>query len=131
MATCEKIRAKRRKICVGDLTRRVQIYRRSLQPVTQSSDGQVSQGYELVAEPYAMIESRNAITTFDGITISDIEAYRIYVRFDSRIKYSDDLYVRLNGENIQIRAVENLDARNEFVALVCVNQGDETRAGAL
>lgn len=129
MAVCTYIRGKKRKICTGDLDRQIEIYTRSIQTPLDSNFMEHSELYTLKAKPWAMIMTRDGITTFDGIEIAGVQAYEIYIRYNASITTED--FVQINGRNIQIASVEDLDLRHEFMRLMCIDKGSVNKEAAL
>lgn len=129
MAKCNYIKGQHRKVCIGDLDRKIEIYSRAIKPPADDQDMQHGQEYTLKYKPYAMIKTLRGITTFDGIEITGVEALEIFIRYDSRVTTQD--FVRLDGKNISIKSIEDLDRRKEFMRLICVEEGDKDRAASL
>lgn len=129
MPQCVTIRAKHRNVCAGDMDRRIEIYSRYIQSPLDETDMMHDQEYTLKASPWAIVQTLRGITTFDGIEISGIEALEVYIRYNPSITSED--FVRIDGKNIRIRSVEDLDRRKEFMRLVCIEEGMASNKASL
>lgn len=129
MTVCQKIRGYRRKVCLGDLDRQIEIYERDIQSPTDQNFMMHEQEYSLKAKPWAMINTLRGVTTFDDIEISGINALEIFIRHNPLITTED--FVRIDGKNIQITSIEDLDRRKEFMRLICIDRGDADKQASL
>jgi len=133
VATCDKIKGKRRKVCIGDLDRLVKLENRS---ITAPSDGvdytetftnkQISGSPIPSGEVWAMIESVSGETVFDATNIERDVTHRIYIRFISGITAST--WILFEGIRFNILDVEDLDFRHEFQLLRCTIRGTSSRS---
>lgn len=110
------------------MDRVIKIYERNIQ-TPLSNEMEHSQEYKLKASPWALVKTLDGITTFDNIEISGVRAYEIYIRYNATITAED--FVQIDGRNIKIDSVEDLDLKHEFMRLVCVDKGDKLQEAAL
>lgn len=128
MAVCRKIRAVKRQICIGDLRKKININTRAIVPPVDGDFTQHGQNYTIRSSPHAMVKTLNGIDTFDGVEISGVDAIAVWIRFDATVTGED--FVRFGTKNYSVRSAENLDQRGEFTKLICIFEGDQSKAGA-
>ena len=123
MPKCSKIRRKKRQVCVGDLDTEITLQNRAITPPvfgsvdfteTFTDDGTI----------FAMVNTIDGKTFFDGVNTETVITHEIYIRFDSTV--TSETWVELNIRRIDILRVENLDERSEYMKLTCVDRGQIT-----
>lgn len=131
MAVCEKIRAKRRRVCIADLDRLITVQNRSIQTPTDTDDytelfaaESVSSGGMATGNVWAMIESTAGKTVFDTTGVERVVSHKITTRYLSGI--TAESWVLFNGNRYDVVSVENLDERDEFSVMRCVFRGVST-----
>lgn len=120
MAECEVIRVKHRRLCTGDLDRKIDLYYRTQDAPINGVD------YENTMQPkksvWAGIKTTKGrqmfYTTNEDLAVSHI----FYVRYGEAIFSTD--WIKFGGENYDIIDVENIDERNEWIAIYCNVRGD-------
>ena len=123
MTECKRISVPHRKLCLGDLNRKIQLKSRNIQPVSVGVDFQ--QKFENTKSVWSAIKTKDGVDTFGGVNLSNTISHVIYIRwFDGLtaehwIEYKSKLY--------DIVDIENIDERDEFYALFCNERGDSSK----
>lgn len=125
MAVCKTIANVRRKVCVGDLDKLIQVQTRSIQPPAGSSVDFFEQFTEY-QDFWALIQTVNGLSIFDGSGITQNITHKIYIPYAEGITFEN--WVQYNGNRYRISRVENLDERNEFFLLYCIFRGSAALA---
>lgn len=128
MPTCVKIKRKHRKICIGELEDRIQIYDRSISPGTQDSP-RFGENFVQDSEVWAMLETKQGYSIFDSTGTERKIDHIFGINYDASI--TSEKWVRFESENYDILKVEDLDRRHEFLLLYCNLKGDSSRAANL
>jgi len=133
MATCVKIKGKRRKVCIGDLDRLVRLENRAITPPENGIDytetftkKQISGSPIPPGDVWAMIESVSGETVFDSTNIERDVTHRIYIRFDEGV--TAQTWILFEGTRFNILDVEDLDLRHEFLLLRCTVRGTSAKS---
>lgn len=147
MPICEKIRSKKRKICIADLDRLITIENREIQTPENGSvdytlgfqpyEAQMvgngfNEGYNIGFEGgnggvvWAMIESVNGETVFDGHNIERIVTHRIYIPYLEGL--TQEQWILAEGQRFDILDIEDLDFRHDYQLLRCTVRGTEDQS---
>lgn len=123
MAICQKIRTKKRSVCIGDMIHKIEINSRSIQAPTM---GGVDFGEDFQEECTisAAIETKAGETVFDSSNTERVVTHRFYVRFEPDI--TAETWINFDSNLYDILTVENLDQRSEFLLLRCTLRGPDT-----
>ncbi len=131
MAKCLDITPKRKKVCVGALRYRINIYNRGI--VTALAGSAVhSEAYTLFKVLKASIETKgiSPSQTLDGVTIDPdlIVTHVFIVRFLSTI--NTEQFIEFRGKNYGILKAENIDEAGMYLRLSANLRGAFNKAGA-
>lgn len=148
MATCQKIRAKRRKICIADLDRLITLQNRAIKPPTKGVDYTLEfEAADAVSgdenafdegftngfaggfqdgQVFAMIESVSGEEYFDEHNTATNVTHNIYIRFNEDV--TAETWILYEGVRFDILDVEDLDFRHEWQKLRCNNRGVASRS---
>ena len=131
MTQCVQVKLKHRKICLGDLNKKILLYTRSITAPDESAEDndQVDFG-ESFTKPktiWAGIETRTGREIFDGTNLLGVATHYFYVRY--RAGLTSENWIKFNGEYYDILRVENWEERNEFMLLYSSVRGDSLLKG--
>lgn len=127
MPRCETIKRRHRRVCVGDLDSEIIIENRSItEPVFSSPD--FTESFTSPTTIWAMIETVNGKTFFDGVNTESVITHHIYINYDASV--TAESWVRIGSNRLDILHVENLDGRSEFMRLVCTDRGTKEASRA-
>lgn len=126
---CETIQSRKRRVCAGDLNHRIEIFDRDIQAPNAGSAWAHRQQYTPKASVWAAVRTLNGVATFDGINLAGVQSLEAFIRYRSDVTAGD--FLRIDGQNIEITSVEDLDRRREFLRLVCLDRGDANQEAAL
>ena len=116
-----KIRRKRRKYSIGDLRDAIKIQTRAMQaPEFGQSDYDLD--FSDVPDTWASIETKTGKTVFDGVGLDLEITHVIGIRYD--VDVTAEASIELDdGERLDIKKVDNLEKRNEWMELLCTSRG--------
>ena len=125
MVVCVKIRGKRRQLCIGDLDRMIAIQSRSIKaPAGDLVD--YDEEFVTTQEVWSMLQTTRGSQLFDSVEISNPFTHLFYVVYIAGITFEN--WILYNGIKYEIRDVEDLDERNEFLCIRCIKKGDNVEA---
>ncbi len=128
MAKCEKIRGKKRKVCIGDMNKLIDIQVRTLEPPSTAFDYDIN--LTTIDQVFAMIHTASGAISgeafFDGSNVERFVTHMIYIRF--RTDVTAETWIKFNDEFYDILNVENLDENNEFLLLKCNVRGSVNKS---
>lgn len=123
MGECQRIRIPHRKICVGDLRRRISIQNRQLGPPKTGVD--ITHTFVELRKPWAAVRTLTGNNIFAGVNLDRTPTHIFYIRFYEGLTAED--WVVYKGERYDILEVENINERDEYYALYCNLRGDENK----
>lgn len=122
--TCVRVGGKRRALCTGDLNRLISIQSRAIVPPVYGSVD-FAELFATTGTTWANIQTVTGKTFFDGVNQRDeTVTHEIYIRYDSAVN-AESWILMDDGRHIDILAVENLDERNTWLKLTCVDKGEK------
>lgn len=128
MPRCVPIRAKRRKLCIGDMEHQITLENRAIQPPVF---GSVDFTEDFTGNPpvWALIETVSGKTFFDGVSTEIDVTHWIFIEFD--VTVTAETWIKLeDGRRLDILNVEDLDERSDFMKLQCNDRGAKTASQA-
>lgn len=127
MARCRKIANIKRELCVGSLRHRVTIVDRSLRAPTFSNKNYTIEHSNGRAF-WASFKTSSGLDSFDGINIEGAVTHVAYIRYNPSANINAQDLLQFKGRNFDILSVENLEERNEWLRLNCVELGENTES---
>lgn len=124
MAKCQRIRRKKRRVCVGDLNERITINDRDFEPQGDAPTGEIVFTNPRVV--WAMVATLIGTTTFDQVNGEQAASHDFFIRFTDGITAENWIFFRDNSYDIL--RVEALDGRREFMRLRCNERGSTSAA---
>ncbi len=121
---CRAVKLKSRRVCIGNLNKRIKIQTRAL---TSNNTGSIEtiETFTDVVEVWAAIETTRGSQLWDGVEVSNPFTHKIYIRYRDDIDY--EKWVEYEDEKYDIVDVENLEQKNEWLLLMCTRKGDNTK----
>ena len=112
-----------RKVCLGDLNKRIELQERAMTEPTFGAEAEVTETFDSCREKWAKIDTVAGRTVFNGTTGRDVAVtHQIYVRHDATV--TTETWVKLaDGRRLDILLLENLDEDGEFMKLICSDKG--------
>jgi len=127
MVACTKIVITKPKICLGDLNKKITLYTRPINaPFRNSPD--ITYDYVVVANVWASIQSLQGDFLMDGVARDNTPTDKIYIRYRKDI--SSINWLGYNGYYYNILRSQNINGDNEYLSLLCVNTGKDTKTAA-
>ena len=124
MPICQKIKRKHRKVAIGDLSELITLQNRNIvEPLFGEPDFDEEFSGDL--EVWAAVTTVNGKTFFDNVGTegglqSDI-SHELFIKYESTV--TAETWVILGLNRLDILKVEDLDGRNEFMRLTCIDRG--------
>lgn len=123
MAKCQKIKRKKRQVCIGDMSEEIILQDRAIgEPLFGNVD--FGEDFTTNATVWASIESVAGETFFDGVNTETNITHRFYIRYDASV--TAETWVEYDSRRFDILAVEDYDGRKMFMKLTCAERGANT-----
>lgn len=121
----DRIKVKRRKVCIGDLRHRITIHTRD---ITAPDFGGVDFGetYEPLDNVWAAIETTNGKVRFNGVNQDEALTHAIYLRYRSDVS-AENWIELVDGRRLRIIDTEDLDEQQEWLLLACTERGTKDK----
>lgn len=128
MPTLERLKRRRRRVCIGDLDSRVRIYHRSqVPPVAGSVDAAFAfQAVESDGQVWARVETVGGRTIFDGVANDRRVTHEVTIRHMAGVN-SGSWVVLSDGTRLDVVLAEQFDERGEFIRLFCDARGSDAK----
>lgn len=120
MPSCQFIKRKHRKICIGDLNSLILLQSRHIvAPVFDDVD--FDEDFQDTSEVWAKIDTQIGKTVFDGVDTDINVTHKITIRFDPSV--TTETWVEFASRKFDIMLTENLEERDEWLLLFCTVRG--------
>jgi len=121
MSRCSRVGSRKRRVCAGDLNKLVTVQNRAIEaPDWNSPD--FDEQFSNDSAAWAAIQTVTGKTFFDSVNQRDeTMTHEIFIRYDSSV--TSESWLLYDSRRFDILAVENLEERNEFLKLTCVDKG--------
>lgn len=130
MSSCKYIRKKKTRVCVGSLQDLISIQSRNIEtPLFNTVDFDENfDPIEINPEVYAMFESVNGVTYFDGVSTEIAVTDYIYIMYNEDV--TSENWILFDNKRFDILDVVDFERRKDFMKLVCVDKGLVSREGS-
>lgn len=126
MAKCQKIRRKKRSLCVGDLRDEIVIHDRDITaPLFDTAEQ--TQTYSNSLTVFASVNTVRGKEIFNGTQLVGVKTHNILIRFLDAREITQENVVELKGNYYDVLEVQNLEERDEWLELSCGILGDKTQ----
>ena len=122
MSECERIHVRHKKLCIGDMDRRITIYNRTLNTPGNTVD--YSNTMTNTDKVWAAAKTAKGRQMFYTTNEDRAVTHIFYIRHTSGVDSS--CWVGYRGEYYDIVDAEDIDERNEWIALYCNVRGAAT-----
>lgn len=128
MPSLERLKRRRRRVCIGDLDSIVRVYHRAQVPPVS---GSVDAAFALAAvsgdgSVWARVETVSGRTVFDGVANDRRVTHTVAIRRLAGVT-SESWVVLEDGTRLDVVLAETLDERGEFMVLLCDARGSEAK----
>lgn len=128
MPKCSQVRKKRRNVCIGDMEDEITLEDRDITPPEFGSTD-FSETFTTSSTVWALIETVDGKTFFDGVSTEDNVTHWVYINYDATV--TAETWITLSdSRRLDILRVEDLDERNDFMLLHCTDRGATTASQA-
>lgn len=124
MAKCKKLNKTKKILCIGSLTKTIQIETRAITPDDSSTD--FTETFTAVKTVKAMVETLSGVDIFNGTQIVGTATHRFTIKFITGVTITSQNWIILNDEYYDILRVDNVDENNRYLVLLCTKRGDDT-----
>lgn len=130
MAKCVKLKRTKTQVCVGNLSKYIEIYERRLKsPLDSLSDSpDYRDEFFLLYNVWAMLETPKGKNIFDKLGIDKAISTIFYIRYLPNITSQN--WVAYNGNRYDIVRVADLEENNLFLKLECIITGSVNKEGS-
>lgn len=122
MPKCKPISIKYRRVCVGDLNRRIRLRTREIS--TPTTDVDFGHSFTDI-ETWAAVQTVVGRNMFSGTNFDQAVSHLFYIRYRTGI--TAETWIEYRNENYDILDVENLEETNSFLVLICNVRGSTTQ----
>lgn len=120
MSKCRKIKIAKRRLCIGDLNRRIELKNRDITaPIFNTVD--FIETFTPNKCVWGGVETVSGKTHFDGVATDITITHNWYISFDETV--TAETWIVYACRRFDILKVENFEERNEFMKLICVDRG--------
>jgi len=122
---CSSITKKKINICPVDFDRKIAI-KTSQKTANNSPNGETTITFTTVVEVWAMVKTTSGAEFFDGVNIVNNNNTDFYIRYNSAIDYTKQLFVDYDGNLYLINSIENIDKQDRIIKLRSTEKGSNT-----
>ena len=110
---CTPIPSDSKRVCIGDLSKKIQIQVRSIQPPLNGVDyGEV---FSQTKNVWAMCKTVSGEAIFDDSNIEQTVTHEFYIRYIPNVTFEN--WILYNNKYYDIVGVENLNESDEYLLL--------------
>ena len=121
---CRSINKNINKVCIGDFNHRIKIQTTSI-IANNAPDTLSTVGFTTVAEVWAMIKTNTAREFIDGVNVENGLNTDFYIRHNSLISFSQQLWIEYESNLFKITNIDNIDKDNKIIRLRAIEKGDK------
>jgi len=120
----KSVKIKNRKICIGNMNKRITIQTRSL---TTNNIGSIEtiETFTDDIDVWAAIETTRGNQLWDGVEVSNPFTHNIYIRYRDDINF--EKWIKYKDEEYDVVDVEDFEQANDFLLLRCIRKGSKTK----
>jgi SPP1 family predicted phage head-tail adaptor len=122
---CQTISKKKTNICISDFDKKIAI-KTSQKTANNSPNGETAITFTTIVEVWAMIKTKSGVDFFDGVNIVKNNNTDFYIRYNSVIDYTKQLFVDYNSNLYLINSIENIDKQDKIIKLRSTEKGSNT-----
>lgn len=122
MTVCKRINITKKKICIGDLKKRVIVQTRAIVPPEGVDYSQLITDLKTV---WAAIQTSKGSEIFDGTNVIGVATHFFYIRKIDNVTFEN--FVEYNSKEYRILDVQNVDEDDLFLLLRCTERGIKTK----
>ena len=123
--SCKRITKNASKICTADFDKKIKIQTTSIEG-TNAPDIESAVSFSDIAVAYAMMKTKPNIRYINGVNVESGITTEIYIRYDSSIDYSLELFIEWSNDKFKVINVENINNENKTIKFNCVRHGDKS-----
>lgn len=121
--SCKSIRRKNRKVCIGDLNKLITLQSRAITP-PDFGDPDFDETFTDGDDVWAAVNTVDGKTFFDGVNTDVNITHEFYIRYDATV--TAETWVEMDDRRFDILRTNDLDERQDFMQLICVERGANT-----
>lgn len=122
---CQSIKRNVNKVCIGDFREKIKIQTTSIS-ANNAPNGLSSVAFTTVAEVWAMIKTNASREFVDGVNIENGLNTDFYVRYNTAIPLTKQLWIEYKSNLYKITNTDNIDKMDNIVRLRSTEKGDKT-----
>lgn len=126
MAECVVIKGKHRKICAGDLNKKITLQNRAI--TTSSANVDFTETFTENSVVWSMVETGSGSVYFDSVGVERTNSHKFYIRYITGI--TSETWILYGGRRYDILNVEDLDLNNDFMLLRAADAGLSSKAAS-
>lgn len=130
MSACERVKIKKRKICLGDLKHYILIQRRDLKG-KKFGELDLEESFSDILSCWAAVQTSNSTRSFNSVGTNALITHVFYIRYFQDCEVSPQDWVEFECNKYRIETIENLDQENQWLKLNCIKKGTKQLGGNL
>jgi len=119
---CENVIIKRRRLCLGDLNKKIKLLKRKIVSPDNIDEYDYQQDFIETIEVWASIQTISGKDMFDGSELIGTATHIFYLKYIDID--SNDWMIEYKNKFYRIYLVDNMDENDEFLKLYCSVRGD-------
>ena len=113
---CQSIKNNIKKVCTADFNKKI-IVQKYGSYGNNSPDADVLLIYQTLATVFAMVKTSASGDFINNVNVSNTITIDFYIRYNSAINISQQLFFLLDGKRYKIELVDNIDKDNKITRL--------------
>jgi len=113
---CQSIKNNVKKICTADFNKKI-VIQRYVTIASSNPDTDVSLGYENIVTVFAMVKTSATGDFVNNVNVGNSITIDFYIRYNSAIDISQQLFVLLDNIRYKIELVDDIDKDNKIIRL--------------
>ncbi len=130
MGRCNSIQPNITKICAADFNRKITIQHAA--SVSNNNPNQnAGSSFSNVKICWALVKTNPNADFINGTNVNQGINIDFYIRYDSELDLSQQLWIEYNSNKYKVGEIENIDLMNEIIRLRAIQRGNKNFAGNL
>ena len=120
MARCSRIGPKKKKLCIGDMNKRITF---KVRYITPPADVNYDNTFSTLLSVKAAIETVNGQAFFDSVAGDTPITHKFYIRYINNVAIRSEDWLVYGGNNYKILLIENVDEANKYLIIRATLKG--------
>lgn len=122
---CKSIKPNTNKVCISNLNERIVIQTKTIAS-NNNPNSEATTVFTDVASAWALIKTNSNYEWIDGVQVRNGFNTDFYIRYNSVIDYTQQLWIEHNSNKYRVVNIDNIDKQDEFIKLRTTQTGNES-----